>query len=680
MQYIKKSSFYLSFLASLFLCSNLYSNETNIPTLKSSEITQARAIADIAKKIRRADRNKESIFNYVKSKDLNRALNYLKNTDIFDSYVTDLTKLKNINSMRSWNQFNTCLKYQDEQVISKFSSNIKTECLYKFLELSIKSPVYNNIYSGYMIKNLDFYIGVANKQFAEYIKENSKNERQSLIISNIVANYLVIVNKPLPKNILEHIKITPFLTREVQRVGLDTPETRKAFKQEFVHMLADVTDSEVNRDKILRNSFLFYEKNKNLISADYVRSRLVILSKRLIRMGDFENAAEVTKRIFESTSEETYSEDVFLYLWPDIIQDKYGEASKKIVKEDILNNIEKLSAQAKFWVAYTLQEQKKNKAAKYFYEQIIQKDPINYYAIMAMKQLKTINKASGTESTILNPLYRWEKIPLAELDTNALLSLKRVVAFSRIGDISLFTFEQRQIQSIPADKILRNTTLFPQYSEAKVRESLSMLIAEVLREDKNYIKSFSVIYNEMRKDEAIPSTELLKMLFPQPFLPTIKDLIKNNIDPLIVLSLIRQESAFNPMARSHVGARGLMQLMPSTARSLNRRISSRRLNDPKTNLKLGIKYFKKLYRKYDGNLVYTLSAYNAGESRVHAWKKTYFKHNDNFLHRVEAIPFEETNLYVKLIVRNLFFYKLLDGHKDDPSNPTKIFDVALVSR
>ena len=150
-----------------------------------------------------------------------------------------------------------------------------------------------------------------------------------------------------------------------------------------------------------------------------------------------------------------------------------------------------------------------------------------------------------------------------------------------------------------------------------------------------------------------------------------------DIDPYIILSLIRQESAFNPSARSRVGARGLMQLMPETAKRIIRKLPSQALHNPQTNLKVGIRYFIKLYQKYNKNLIYTLAAYNAGENRVKRWRRQYFK-NHSMLHVIEAIPFKETNLYVKLILRNLFFYKLINGHRDDSEAPHKIFDVLVV--
>ena len=151
------------------------------------------------------------------------------------------------------------------------------------------------------------------------------------------------------------------------------------------------------------------------------------------------------------------------------------------------------------------------------------------------------------------------------------------------------------------------------------------------------------------------------------------------MDSSLILALIRQESAFNPQARSMVGAQGLMQLMPNTARQFNRRLKRSSLNKPQLNLKIGIKYLKQLIKKYDGNLVFVLAAYNAGERRIRNWRKNIFS-AEKPLFMIESIPFKETRYYIKLIYRNIFFYKLL---KQEPVLKTpleKTFHIDLSIR
>lgn len=135
----------------------------------------------------------------------------------------------------------------------------------------------------------------------------------------------------------------------------------------------------------------------------------------------------------------------------------------------------------------------------------------------------------------------------------------------------------------------------------------------------------------------------------------------NGLDPALVAGLIRQESSFNPRATSPVGARGLMQLMPDVGRALakSRRIpnlSADRLYEPPLNIQLGTAHLAGLFR---GNreVVQALAAYNAGESRLARWMKKAGSADPELF--TERIPYVETRDYVRSVVRNRAFYRIL---------------------
>ena len=135
------------------------------------------------------------------------------------------------------------------------------------------------------------------------------------------------------------------------------------------------------------------------------------------------------------------------------------------------------------------------------------------------------------------------------------------------------------------------------------------------------------------------------------------------IDPLLVAAVVREESSFYPQARSRVGARGLMQLMPETARPLAqaRRLAlnnAELLDDPATNLQLGSAYLAGLLREF-GDIRLAAAAYNAGPSRVREWWGT--RRSDDLDVWVEQIPFDETRAFVKRVMLSWHEYRRLYG-------------------
>jgi soluble lytic murein transglycosylase len=156
-----------------------------------------------------------------------------------------------------------------------------------------------------------------------------------------------------------------------------------------------------------------------------------------------------------------------------------------------------------------------------------------------------------------------------------------------------------------------------------------------------------------------------QILFPEPYWSTIKaESAKNNLDPYLVASLIRQESEFNPSAVSYANAWGLMQLLPSNGKRLAREegianFQTFHLLDPETNIRLGTRYLKQTLDKFGGVPEYALAAYNAGDNRVEDWQAAGpYNGIDEF---VESIPFTQTREYVQAILRNVEIYHEIDA-------------------
>ncbi len=159
--------------------------------------------------------------------------------------------------------------------------------------------------------------------------------------------------------------------------------------------------------------------------------------------------------------------------------------------------------------------------------------------------------------------------------------------------------------------------------------------------------------------------------------PTLDAELKTDLETPLVHALIRQESAFNNEAVSHAGARGLMQLMPGTAKLVARqlRVPYRRnklTQDEEYNISLGTAYLRDMLRTFDGSYVQAIAAYNAGPARVRRWVKEYGDPSDPSIDPidwVEMIPLSETRNYVQRVMENLHVYRLRLADSELAFNP-----------
>lgn len=186
-----------------------------------------------------------------------------------------------------------------------------------------------------------------------------------------------------------------------------------------------------------------------------------------------------------------------------------------------------------------------------------------------------------------------------------------------------------------------------------------------------------------------------RVLFPRKYYDEVRSLAKKaEVDPDLVMAIIRQESVFNPMARSPVGAVGLMQLMPATALLESKRLSPGYLStkerqevrlkaanpmnllEAETNLTLGVHHVRSLFARYNSP-VYVLAAYNASPAAAQRWMTSI--PTKDVLSFIERIPYKETRAYVKVVLRNYFYYKRWYGQPDEAYKHLDIVAQRLVA-
>lgn len=181
-------------------------------------------------------------------------------------------------------------------------------------------------------------------------------------------------------------------------------------------------------------------------------------------------------------------------------------------------------------------------------------------------------------------------------------------------------------------------------------------IARLYMEMGNYNGAYHTMAMEKPKRDKESAT-VWGVTYPLAFREDVaKNAAAYAIPESLVWAIMRTESNYLPVAKSPVGALGLMQIMPATAESMSKG-GSKRLTHPDLNIKLGTRHLKDLMESYDGNLTLAVAAYNAGAGNVKRWQKGYGDlPEDEF---VESIPFRETREYVKKVVSSMEMYQRL---------------------
>jgi soluble lytic murein transglycosylase len=286
---------------------------------------------------------------------------------------------------------------------------------------------------------------------------------------------------------------------------------------------------------------------------------------------------------------------------------------------------------AGYWAGRSYASLGDNTKSRARYNSVIKQDPVSYYAVLAAKRLNTTLVTPDKSA----PAY--PHVPAIDSATGRVAALKDVGMDVEAG------FEN--------DKMFRDALSDP----SKVVATASALAGTDQA-------SRSITLGKRALDDIGPSAANYRLYFPVLERETLISSSKQNgLDPVLVAALIRQESNFNPRATSPAGARGLMQLMPDVGQGLasSQGISpwnSDMLYEPAVNIKLGTAHLKGLMRKYP-EVVKSLAAYNAGESRVEKWStKTGADDPEVF---TERIPFVETRDYVRIILRNRAYYEAL---------------------
>ena len=249
-------------------------------------------------------------------------------------------------------------------------------------------------------------------------------------------------------------------------------------------------------------------------------------------------------------------------------------------------------------------------------------------------------------------------------------------------------FNQNEFKKFKENELVRALILLLQVENRKLSRIFAMHLVTQAKNTKD-ILMLSKILNDFNQvsfsifvgKKAIYNNIYIPSLnFPVPDTELMNLINKNTEIPLpVTLAITRQESAFDIKAKSRAGARGLMQLMPRTARITAKKnnYKYKRIyltSKPAYNVKIGSFYFKEMLNKFNGSYVLALAAYNAGPSRVNRWLKTYGDPRKNEIDPVtwmELIPISETRNYVQRVIEGIYMYRMLVKNEKDLNSPIK---------
>ncbi len=292
-----------------------------------------------------------------------------------------------------------------------------------------------------------------------------------------------------------------------------------------------------------------------------------------------------------------------------------------------------------YWYARSMERSGQSAAATAIYQSLAQSTASNYYPELAARRIGAptaqLAAADGSQLDVA--------VPSVAPGSLAAFHLDRVTTLKRLGMTYL---EPPELRALAAEES----------TDARVRD---FVLAELQHTGEWYAAIEIAV--RLEKDGSLDSSTTERLRYPRAYWDMIAQAANGDaLDPYLVLALVRQESLFNPQARSVSDARGLMQLMPATADRIGPSAgveqASLNLFDPSLSVRVGTAYLKNLFEMFGGDPFKAVAAYNAGEHAVQQWSAKYPGDDDQW---VENIGFRETRDYVKRVIGGLREYRML---------------------
>lgn len=446
---------------------------------------------------------------------------------------------------------------------------------------------------------------------------------------------------------MTHYRLKKNIQAEQSFAALASPESPyREYRVEASYWLALIFDR-TGKDAAAVSTFLeFAQAHPESSLADNALFQAALIKKH---EGAHQEALVLFQKIISDYPASSYaSRALWESAWSQYLSREFNGAANTFA---LLSNDPTWREKALYWHARSLEATGKREAAFSVYAQIQQGYPTGYYSL-------NIQKKFGLMSNRVPLLSTTYQVPFSDS-----LGMERAQTLISLG---LFEEAGKELSALKK----RNGSSF--------RGSLGHAGLYLAMND--YRSAMGLFRQEALLSELGDSPSLWAILYPAGFQEIVsRHTLNTGIDECLAYALIRAESSFSPTVRSPVGAVGLMQLMPATAkdtaRGLGEEVTTPQLTNPEVNVKIGTRHLRDLIIRFNGNLVSAVAAYNAGATPVLRWRKNFpTLQEDEF---VENIPYPETREYVKKVLAAMEVYRQLYGMKEvDTKEPAPIREKA----
>jgi len=383
------------------------------------------------------------------------------------------------------------------------------------------------------------------------------------------------------------------------------------------------------------------------------RSTGTLLAAYLVAVGEIKEGLAVYRELYRMTEN---ASDRRTVLWrAGVAAIRVGQFERAALNLRGLlqrNPTGDLEPAALYWCGIAEHRLSREDHAIKLFQTLQQRFPYHYYGLKAKKRLQELHFGANSETFV--PETRTITFPVLKLSVST-TQQPEFKAASILAQAGLVADAAGSVRKL--------------LERQRGDQALALVTVRALANAGAYNQGMNILVNHFGQFLRQPAKGLpddfWKLVYPRPFLSDVEDAGEaTGVDPLLLYALMRQESRFDPNARSLVGALGLMQIMPYTAEELrvtaglqNVLLDEEVLLQPRVNTRLGATLMRRLLTMFEGAVAPVTASYNAGEDLAAVWwQAADGLREDQF---VDSIPYSETRRFVREVITNYTTYQRL---------------------